>query len=72
MFGKDKIVKTLNVEGMSCMHCVKKVENALKELKGVKSVKVSLDDKKAEVTLKENIDDEVLKKAIEDAGYEVK
>ena len=50
----------------------KKVENELKEIKGVKSVKVSLEDKKAEVTLKENIDDEVLKKAIEDAGYEVK
>ncbi len=72
MFGKDKIVKTLNIEGMNCMHCVKKVENALKEMKGVKSVKVSLEDKKAEVTLKENIDDEVLKKAIKDAGYEVK
>ena len=28
MFGKEKIVKTLNVEGMSCMHCVKKVETA--------------------------------------------
>ena len=72
MFGKDKIVKTLNIEGMNCIHCVKKVENALKEMKGVKSVKVSLEDKKAEVTLKENIDDEVLKKAIKDAGYEVK
>ena len=24
MFGKDKIVKTLNIEGMNCMHCVKK------------------------------------------------
>ena len=72
MFGKEKIVKTLNVEGMSCMHCVKKVENALKEVNGVKAVKVSLEDKKAEVILKEDIDFEILKKAIEDAGYEVK
>ena len=38
MFGKEKIVKTLKVDGMSCMHCVKKVENALKEVKGIKSV----------------------------------
>lgn len=72
MFGKEKIVKTLNVEGMSCMHCVKKVETALKDVKGVKSVKVSLEDKIAEVTLKEDVDLSVLKKAVEDAGYEVK
>lgn len=72
MFGKEKIVKTLNVEGMSCMHCVKKVETALKEIKEVKSVKVSLENKTAEVTLKEDVDNSVLKKAIEDAGYEVK
>ena len=72
MFGKEKIVKTLNVEGMSCIHCVKKVETALKDVKGVKSVNVSLENKTAEVTLKEDVDTEVLKKAIEDAGYEVK
>ncbi len=71
MFGKEKIVKTLNIEGMSCMHCVKKVEAALKEVKGVKSVNVSLENKTAEVTLKEDVDDSVLKKAVEDAGYEV-
>ncbi len=72
MFGKEKTVKTLNVEGMSCMHCVKKVETALKEVKGVKSVNVSLENKTAEVTLKEDVDISVLKKVVEDAGYEVK
>lgn len=72
MFGKEKIVETLNVEGMSCMHCVKKVETALKEVKGVKSVNVSLENKTAEVTLKEDVDISVLKKVVEDAGYEVK
>ena len=72
MFGKEKIVKTLNVEGMSCMHCVKKVETALKEVKGVKSVNVSLENKTAEVTLKEDVDISVLKKVVEDSGYEVK
>ena len=71
MFGKEKIVETLNVEGMSCMHCVKKVETALKEVKGVKSVKVSLENKTAEVTLKEDVDVSVLKKAVEDEGYKV-
>ena len=72
MFGKEKIIKTLNVEGMSCLHCVKKVETALKEVKGVKSVKVDLENKTADVTLKKDIDTEILKKAVEDARYEVK
>ena len=72
MFGKEKIVKILNVEGMSCMHCVKKVETALNVVKGVKSVKVNLENKTAEVTLKEDIDIEILKKVVEDAGYEVR
>ena len=54
------------------MHCVKKVETALKGVKGVKSVKVNLENKTAEVTLKEDMDLNVLKKAVEDAGYEVK
>ena len=72
MFGKGKIVKILNIEGMSCMHCVKKVETALNTVKGVKSVKVNLENKTAEVTLKEDIDIEILKKVVEDAGYEVR
>ena len=72
MFGKEKIIKILNVEGMSCMHCVKKVETALNEVKGVKSVKVNLENKTAEVTLKEDMDIEILKKVVEDAGYEVR
>lgn len=72
MFGKEKIVKILNIEGMSCMHCVKKVETALNEVKGVKSVKVNLENKTAEVTLKEDVDIEILKKVVEDAGYEVR
>ena len=72
MFGKGKIVKILNIEGMSCMHCVKKVETALNVVKGVKSVKVNLENKTAEVTLKEDMDIEILKKVVEDAGYEVR
>ena len=72
MFGKEKIVKKLNIEGMSCMHCVKKVEMALKEIKEVKSVNVSLENKTAEIVLKKEIDINILKKAVEEAGYETK
>lgn len=37
--------KTIYVEGMSCGHCVKRVENALKSIDGVVSVEVSLEGK---------------------------
>ena len=70
MFG-SKITKTIFIEGMSCGHCSKRVEGTLKVIKGVKSVSISLEDKKAEVTLKTDVDNEVLKKSIEDIGFEV-
>ena len=71
MFGKNNITKTISVEGMSCIHCAKKVENALKELREVKSAKVSLENKKVDVILKEELDDKILKDTIEDLGYKV-
>ena len=70
MFG-SKMTKTIYIEGMSCGHCSKRVEAALKSVNGVKSVKVSLEEKKADVVLKNDIDNEVLKNAVEDVGFEV-
>ena len=70
MFG-EKITKTISVDGMRCMHCAKKVEDALKEIKEVKSVKVILEDKKVEIILKSEIDDKILKDTIENLGYVV-
>lgn len=63
--------KKIYIEGMSCGHCVKHVEEALKELPGVKSVNVSLQDKVADLELTQDISDEEIKAAIDDAGYEV-
>lgn len=71
MFGGNKITKTIKIEGMSCAHCAKKVENGLKEIKGVKSVKVDLEKKEATVVLKEKIEDSILKTTIEELGYQV-
>jgi len=70
MFG-NKITKTIFIEGMSCGHCSKRVEEALKTVKGVKSVLVSLEDKNAKVVLKNDISNETLKSAVEDVGFEV-
>ena len=71
MFGVNKITKEIQVEGMSCIHCAKKVETALKEIKQVKSVKVLLEEKNVEIILKEDIDNKILENTIEDLGYKV-
>ena len=70
MFGK-KITKTIFIEGMSCAHCSKRVEEALKSVDAVKAISISLQDKKAEVILKKEVSDEILKSVVDDLGYEV-
>lgn len=63
--------KKVFIEGMSCNHCVRRVENALKGLEGVKTVKVDLKGKVANMELMSDLSDEAIKATIEDAGYEV-
>ena len=62
---ETKMKKTISIEGMMCEHCVKHVTDALNKLDGV-AAEVSLSDKNAVVNL-----EEVLKQAVEDAGYQV-
>ena len=69
--GVIQMEKTLNIEGMVCMNCVKHVDKALREIKGVQDVAVSLENKSAQVQLSQDVADAALKAAIEDAGYEV-
>lgn len=63
--------KIINIEGMSCMNCVHHVEEGLKAIPGVHSVKVDLDAKTAAVCAMDNVTDAAIKAAVEDAGYEV-
>jgi len=65
------MTKKIFIEGMSCQHCVNHVKNALEELDGIKSAKVSLENKWAEIELSQDVANEKIKEAIEDAGYEV-
>lgn len=68
----DTMKKVLDIEGMMCQHCVAHVNKALSGVEGVKAVEVSLENKNAAVTLAADVSDEVLVKAVVDAGYEVK
>lgn len=63
--------KTIEIEGMMCEHCVMHVKKALESLPGVSDVNVSLEKKQATLETKD-ISNEALKKAVEDAGYQVK
>lgn len=62
--------KTVYIEGMMCNHCRAHVQKALEALDGVESVEVSLEDKKAVLTLKNDVDNAVIMNAVKDAGYE--
>ena len=62
--------KVLTVEGMTCMHCVMAVKNAVGALAGVKKVDVDLETKKVNVE-GEGLKDNLITEAIEEAGYEV-
>jgi len=61
--------KIVSIEGMSCGHCVKHVKEALEELKGVSRIEVDLESKQA--TFEGEVSDDVIKEAIEEAGYDV-
>lgn len=68
----DTMKKVLDIEGMMCQHCVAHVNKALSGIEGVEAVEVSLENKNAAVTLAADVSDEMLVKAVVDAGYEVK
>ena len=64
---------TLNVEGMSCGHCVKAVEGGVGELPGINEVKVDLEAAKVTVAFDEaKVSVAAIKEAIEEQGYDVK
>lgn len=64
---------TLNVEGMSCGHCVKAVESSVGSLNGVSSVVVDLEGKKVDVEFNgTDVSLDKIKETIDDQGYDVK
>lgn len=70
--GEDSMEKILKVEGMSCMHCVAHVKEALEKLEGVREADVKLEEKIAEVKMDKEVSDDALVKAVEGAGYSAK
>ena len=59
----------IKIDGMSCLHCKKTVENIL--FKYDDNAEISLEDKSARLKKTKDFDQEKIVKAIEDAGYKV-
>ncbi|NLA89683.1 MAG: heavy-metal-associated domain-containing protein [Alcaligenaceae bacterium] len=63
--------QTIRVDGMSCQNCVKHVNEALSTVPGVEQVEVSLENANAIIKSKDGIDIEVLRTALDEAGYDL-
>ena len=63
--------KTMKIEGMMCAHCEARVKKCLEALPQVDEAVVSHEQGTAVLRLNADVSDDVLKKAVEDQGYEV-
>ncbi len=63
--------KTMKIVGMMCGHCEASVKKALEALAEVEAAEVSHEKGTAVVTLRSEVSDEVLKKAVEEKDYTV-
>ncbi|MBR2334671.1 MAG: heavy metal translocating P-type ATPase [Clostridia bacterium] len=65
------MTKTMTIDGMMCPHCSGRVKKCLEALDAVTAAEVSHESGKAILTLTAEIDNETLKKTVEDQGYTV-
>lgn len=62
--------KSFAVEGMTCEHCRKSIEEGLKSIGGISSAKVSLKKKRAHITFDpQSVALEEISKKVEELGY---
>jgi cation transport ATPase len=65
------MTKRIYVKGMQCEHCSNAVKKELLTLEEVNNVEVDLKTGRVDLELSKDIDNEVLKKKIEEVGYEI-
>ncbi len=68
--GKEDEEMKFKVNGMMCAHCEAHVKKALEAIDGVVSAEASHEENLVTVTSKKDIDEQTIKAAVEDAGYE--
>ena len=68
---ENNMEKIMEIKGMMCGHCEARVKKVLEAIDGVDEAVVSHEKGTAIVKLSAQVDDKVLKKAVEDQDYEV-
>ena len=61
----------INVEGMMCGGCEKRIQNSLKNIEGVQEVIANYTENIVKVVANENVSENILKSKIEDIGFKV-
>ena len=69
--GEKNMTKTMTIKGMMCGHCEARVKMTLEELEHVTEAQVSHEKGTAVVSMEAEVTDDVLKKAVEEQGYQV-
>lgn len=67
----DTVTNTWTVTGMTCQHCVASVTEEVSEIAGVTDVAVDLGSGALTVTSDQPLLDDVVRAAVEEAGYTV-
>ena len=67
----NAMTKTMKIDGMMCSHCEGRVKQSLEGLAQVSQAEVSHEKGRAVVTLTAEVSNDVLKKTVEDQGYNV-
>jgi len=62
---------TYTVAGMTCGHCVNAVSSEVGQLPGVTGVQVDLPTGNVTVTSEQVLDDDAVRAAVDEAGYEL-
>ena len=63
--------QTFTVTGMTCGHCVSSVTEEISEIPGVESVDVVLDSGAVTVTSSQPLEQQAVRAAVEEAGYQL-
>ncbi|MET0526410.1 MAG: heavy metal-associated domain-containing protein [Nocardioides sp.] len=64
-------ISNYTVTGMTCAHCVSSVTEEVQEIPGVENVEVVLETGELTVTSRQSLDDDAVRAAVEEAGYQV-
>ncbi|MCR4990192.1 MAG: heavy metal translocating P-type ATPase [Lachnospiraceae bacterium] len=68
--GKEENIMKITVNGMMCAHCEAHVKKALEAIDGIESAVASHEENLVTITNSKDVDEALIKSAVEEAGYE--